>query len=325
MATIKDVAQLAGVSVSTVSKLLNGGNVLEENAKAIRKAIEELDYRVNPFARSLKTQKTRTIGVLIPEMTAPFFGNVIRSLDQVLREHGYHTLVSCYSSSYGLERENLHFLINNGIDGLIYAPENVTAEEFYDLIANTSIPMVQIDRRILGVNTDTVLVNNADAAYIAVTHLLNRGHQRIATITGPKGVYSAMERLVGYLRALSDHRIRYDDSLVISDQYKFVTGYKALDTLLQLPDPPTAIFATSYDLTIGLITALRERGLNISKDLEVIGFDCMEICTIMNPPLPVVYQPETDIGKTAAEFMIQRLDGYMGEPRVATLKCKFTL
>jgi DNA-binding LacI/PurR family transcriptional regulator len=104
-----------------------------------------------------------------------------------------------------------------------------------------------------------------------------------------------------------------------------VTGYKALDTLLQLPDPPTAIFATSYDLTIGLITALRERGLNISKDLEVIGFDCMEICTIMNPPLPVVYQPETDIGKTAAEFMIQRLDGYMGEPRVATLKCKFTL
>lgn len=325
MATIKDVAQLAGVSVSTVSKLLNGGNVLEENAKAIRKAIEELDYRVNPFARSLKTQKTRTIGVLIPEMTAPFFGNVIRSLDQVLREHGYHTLVSCYSSSYGLERENLHFLINNGIDGLIYAPENVTAEEFYDLIANTSIPMVQIDRRILGVNSDTVLVNNADAAYIAVTHLLNRGHRRIATITGPKGVYSAMERLVGYLRALSDHGILYDDNLVISDQYKFATGYKALDTLLQLPDPPTAIFTTSYDLTIGLVTALRERGMNISKDLEIIGFDCMEICTIMNPPLPVVYQPESEIGKVAADFMIQRLDGYIGAPRVTKLKCKFTI
>jgi LacI family transcriptional regulator len=325
MATIKDVARLAGVSVSTVSKLLNGGNVLEENAKAIRKAIEELDYQVNHFARSLKTHKTRIIGVLIPEMTAPFFGSVMQSLDRTLREHGYHTLISCYSSSYGLEREHLKVLVNIGIDGLIYAPENITSEEFYDLTANASVPMVQIDRRILGVNSDTVLVNNAEAAYIAVTKLLNRGHRRIAIITGPKGVYSAMERLVGYLRALSDHRIRYDDSLVISDQYKFVTGYKALDTLLQLPDPPTAIFATSYDLTIGLITALRERGLNISKDLEVIGFDCMEICTIMNPPLPVVYQPETDIGKTAAEFMIQRLDGYMGEPRVATLKCIFTL
>ena len=110
MATIKDVARLAGVSVSTISKYLNGGNVLEENAEAIRKAIAELDYRVNPFARSLKTQRSRSIGVLLPEMTPPFFGSVVMSLDRTLREHGYHTLISCYSSSYGLERENLQFM-----------------------------------------------------------------------------------------------------------------------------------------------------------------------------------------------------------------------
>lgn len=325
MATIKDVARLAGVSVSTISKYLNGGNVLDENAEAIRNAIEALDYRVNPFARSLKTQKSRAIGVLLPEMTPPFFGSVVQSLDRTLRERGYHTLISCYSSSYGLERENLQFLINNGIDGLIYAPENLTAEEFYDLTANCSIPTVQVDRMIQGVSSDTVLVDNADATYKAVSYLLSKGHRRVATITGPKGVYSAMERLVGYLRALSDRGILYDDNLVINGPYEFATGYRALDALLGLPDPPTAIFTTNYDFTIGLVTAARERGVNIPEDLDIFGFDCVEICTMINPPLPVVQQPEAEIGKIAAQYLIQRLEGYMGDPRVTKLKCKLNL
>ena len=325
MATIKDVARLAGVSVSTISKYLNGGNVLEENAEAIRQAITQLDYRVNPFARSLKTQRSKSIGVLLPEMTPPFFGSVVQSLDRTLREHGYHTLVSCYSSSYGLERENLQFLLGNGIDGLIYAPENITAEEFYDLTANSSIPTVQIDRMIQGVSSDTVLVDNADAAYNAVNYLMTKGHRRVATITGPKGVYSAMERLVGYLRALSDRGILYDDHLVISGPYEFGTGYLALEQLLKLPDPPTAIFTTNYDFTIGLVTAARERGIRIPEDLDIFGFDCVQICTMINPPLPVVQQPEAEIGKIAAEYLIQRLEGYSGEPRVTKLRCKLNL
>ena len=325
MATIKAVARLAGVSVSTISKYLNGGNVLEENAAAIRQAITQLDYRVNPFARSLKTQRSRAIGVLLPEMTPPFFGSVVQSLDRTLREHGYHTLVSCYSSSYGLERENLQFLLGNGIDGLIYAPENITAEEFYDLTANSSIPTVQIDRMIQGVSSDTVLVDNADAAYNAVNYLMTKGHRRVATITGPKGVYSAMERLVGYLRALSDRGILYDDHLVISGPYEFGTGYLALEQLLKLPDPPTAIFTTNYDFTIGLVTAARERGIRIPEDLDIFGFDCVQICTMINPPLPVVQQPEAEIGKIAAEYLIQRLEGYSGEPRVTKLRCKLNL
>ena len=322
MATIKDVARLAGVSVSTISKYLNGGNVLEENAEAIRKAIAELDYRVNPFARSLKTQRSRAIGILLPEMTSPFFGRVVTSLDRHLREHGYHTLLSCYSSSYGLERENLQFLINNGIDGLVYAPEDISAEEFYELTANCSIPTIQIDRMIQGVSSDTVLVDNADATYKAVCQLIQRGHRRIAAITGPKSVYSAKERLVGYLRALSDHNILYDDNLVISGPYDFGTGYRALDLLLNQPDPPTAVFTTNYDFTIGLVTAVRERGLNIPESLDIFGFDCVQICTMMRPPLPVIHQPEEEIGRTAAEYMIQRLEGYTGAPRITKLKCK---
>ena len=322
MATIKDVARLAGVSVSTISKYLNGGNVLEENAEAIRKAIAVLDYRVNPFARSLKTQRSKAIGVLLPEITAPFFGNVVASLDTTLREHGYHTLISCYSSSHGLERENLQFLLGNGIDGLIYVPEDISAEEFRELTNNCSIPMVQMDRMIQGVESDTVLVNNADSVYRAVNHLISKGHRRIAIVTGMKSVYSAKERLVGYLRALSDNGILYDDNLVISNRYDFATGYHACDHLMSLSDPPTAIVATNYDFTIGLVTAARERGYNIPDDIDIFGFDCVEICTMMNPPLPVVHQPEEEIGRTAAEYLIQRLDGYTGDPRITKLKCK---
>lgn len=324
MATIKDVARMAGVSMSTVSKYINGGNVRAENIDAIRNAIEALDYRVNPFARSLKTQRSRSIGILLPEITAPFFGSVVASLDRTFRESGYHTLISCYSSSHGLERDNLSYLISNGIDGLIYAPEDLTAEEYYELTANCSIPMVQMDRMIQGVESDTVLVDNAEAVYTAVSHLILQGHRRVAIITGPKSVYSAKERLVGYLRALSDHGILYDDNLVISDQYAFATGYKAIDTLMQLPDPPTAIFATNYDFTIGLITSVRERGISIPDQIDIFGFDCVEICTMMNPPLPVVHQPEEEIGRTAAAYLIDRLSGYSGEPRHTKLKCRIS-
>lgn len=322
MATIKDVARMAGVSISTVSKYLNGGNVRAENMDSIAKAIEVLDYRVNPFARSLKTQRSRSIGILLPEITAPFFGSVVAALDRTVREHGYHTLISCYSSSHGLERENLQFLINNGIDGLIYAPEDITAEEFYELTANCSIPMVQMDRMIQGVTSDTVLVNNADAVYEAVSRLIAQGHRRVAIVTGLKSVYSAKERLVGYLRALSDRGILYDDALVISGRYEFATGYRAFDKLMQLQDPPTAIVATNHDFTIGLATVARERGLRIPDDVAVFGFDCVDICTMMNPPLPVVHQPEEEIGRTAALFLIDRLNGYNGEPRHMRLKCR---
>lgn len=322
MATIKDVARLAGVSMSTVSKYINGGNVRRENIEPIRQAINELDYRVNPFARSLKSQRSRSIGILLPNMTAPFFGNVVTALDKALRFHGYHTIISCYGSNHGLERDNLKFLISNGVDGLVYIPEDLSADEFQELTENYSIPTVQIDRMIRGVDTDAVLVDNADAMYNAVSHLVRLGHKRIAMITGPKSVYTAKERQIGYLRALSDNGLIFDDELVISQHNEFGTGYHGFDVLSKLSTPPTAIITTNYDITLGLVTAIRERSLRIPEDIDVFGFDCVEICTMLNPPLPVIHQPEQDIGQTAAEYILQRLNGYNGKPRVTQLKCR---
>ena len=321
IATIKDVARMAGVSIATVSKYINGGNVREENLEAISKAIEELDYRVNPFARSLKTQRSRSIGILIPDVATPFFGTVLTSLDKVLREHGYHSLISCYSANHGLERDNLRFLISNGIDGLVYIPEDLMVDEFYELTANCNIPVVQIDRIIQGVASDAVLVNNTDAAYQAVSHLISKGHSRVAMITGPKSVLTAKERQIGYLKAISDHGMIYDDTLFISDQNEFATGYRGCEKLMEQENRPTAIFATNYNITMGCITAARERGLRIPEDVDVFGYDCVDICTMLKPPLPVIQQPEEEIGRTAAMFLIERLEGYDGEFRTVRLPC----
>lgn len=325
MATIKDVAKLAGVSIASVSKYLNGGNLRQSNIEAIRNAIDALDYRVNPCARGLKMQRSRSIGILLPDMSAPFYGNVVTALDKTLRSHGYHSLISCYGSNHGLERDNLKFLLSNGIDGLVYIPEDLSAEEFYELTENCNVPTVQVDRVIQGVETDAVVVDNADAMYSAVTHLIGKGHKRIAMIAGPKSVFTAKERQVGYLRALSDNGLLFDDELFISEQNEFATGYRGCEALLKLPVPPTAVITTNYDITMGLVTAIRERGLRIPEDLDVFGFDCVDICTMMKPPLPVIHQPEQEIGQTAATFLVERLSGYNQETRNVRLKCKVVI
>lgn len=322
MATIKDVARMANVSVSTVSKYINGGTVRGANAQAIADAIETLGFRVNPFARGLKAQRNRSIGVLLPDMSVPFFGNVLNAMERAFREHGYHMLISCYGSDHGRERDNLRFLLANGIDGLIYFPEDVTATEFYELSANFQTPVVQVDRFILGLSSDTVLVNNSDAAYAAVKTLINRGHRRIGLISGPKTVVTAKERQVGYLRALSDHGIPYDDTLMILGPNEFATGYLGCETLLSLQEPPTAIFTTNYNLTMGLVTAAREQGVKLPEDLDIFGFDCADICSMLKPPLPVVHQPEQEMGRLAAKYLIDRLEGFDGESRITELKCR---
>ena len=322
MATIKDVARMAGVSMSTVSKYMNGGTIRQENIGPIKEAIAALDYRVNPFARGLKAQRNRSVGILLPDLTTPFYGTILSAMDKTFREHGYHTIISCYDSNHGLERDNLRFLLTNGIDGLIYIPEDLTAEEFYEITNSFSIPVVQLDRMIQGVRSDAVLVDNSRAAYDAVMTLIRKGHSRVAMITGPKSVLTAKERQVGYLKALSDCGILYDDALFLSGQNDFATGYHGFQTLFKQSVQPTAVFTTNYNITMGFITAARERGIQIPEQMDIFGFDCVEICSMMKPPLPVVQQPEVDMGVTAATYLIERLNDMSLTPRITRLPCR---
>ena len=325
MTTIKDVARLAGVSPSTVSKYINGGHVRLENLEAIRQAIDKLDYRVNPFARNLKTRRSRSVGVLLPSISASFYGAVFVALDKVLRERGYHTMISCYSSNHGLERDYLNYLISAGVDGLIYMPEDLTADEFRELTAGRSLPVVQVDRMIPGVAADAVLTDNAEAVRSAMGRLIARGRRSIAIIAGPKAVLTAQERLAGYLRALDEHGILYDDALVVSGELCFATGYQGFLKLMGSDSPPSAVFSTNYDITLGVVTAARERGVQIPEDIDVWGYDCVNICRMMTPPLPVLHQPEQELGQKTAEYLIERLAGYSGPPRLTRLACELII
>lgn len=322
MATIKDVARMAGVAPSTISKYINGGKVRKENEAAIEKAIAALDYRANPFARSLKTGHNRSIGVLIPDMIASFYGNVVMNLSREVREKDYHCLISSFGANHGMERDNLKFLLSCGIDGLIYAPEDLSADEFNELTAHCGIPIVLIDRLIPGVEVDSVLVDNAEVIYEAVSRFLKKGHTRVAIITGPKSVYTAKERMVGYLRALSDADVLYNEELVISGRNEFATGYRGFEKLMKLADPPTALITTNEDITMGMLTALHEHSMQVSKDVDVFGFDRVDVCSMMKPPLPAVQQPEQAIGRIAARYLIERMEGFNGPPRTQRLKCK---
>lgn len=317
MATIKDVARMAGVSISTVSKYLNGGNVRPEYAEPVRKAIAELDYKANPYARNLRAAPSRSIGVLLPTLTVAFFGHIISALDRTLRAGGYHTVICCYETDHGLERDYLSFLLNNGIDGLVYMPDDLTAEEYLELTEKSSIPVVQVDRIIQGVQTDAVLSDNTDSSYAAVTHLIAKGHRRIALITGPSHIFTARERLVGYLKALSDQGIPYDDTLVFSGGFNFTNGYQSFQKLMALPDPPTAICCVNDDITVGAIAAGQEYRNRSKKPIDVFGYDCVDVCSLMSPAIPVVHQPEEDIGQLAGTYLMERLEGYGGPPRIS--------
>ena len=175
---------------------------------------------------------------------------------------------------------------------------------------------------IQGIDADAVLVDNSDIVYQAVNRLLKKGHTRIAIITGPKSVYTTKERMVGYLRALSDADILYDEKLIISQENDFATGFHGCEALLKQKQPPTAVFTTNYDITMGFITAAQERGLRIPEDIDVFGFDSVETCSLMHPPLPVVQQPDKHIGQTAAQYLLDRLDGYNGDARITRLNCR---
>lgn len=320
MATIKDVARMAGVSISTVSKYLNGGNVRPENQEPIRRAIAALDYRANPYARGLKAQRSGTIGILLPTLSAPFFGTILGTLDRSLRANGYHMVISCYGSLHGLERDYLRFLIGTGVDGLIYFPENLSKEEFLELTGPRAVPVIQVDRMIPGADADAILTDNTGAVYEAVRYLIGQGHRRVALITGSNAIFTARERLVGYLRALSDYEIPYDEALIRTGEMDVATGYQGLQTLLALPNPPTAIFCTNYDIALGAITAARDTGRHPPEDIAIFGYDCEKIFSMMTPSLPVVMQPEEEIGALAGQYLLERLSGFSGPPRCTRLK-----
>lgn len=323
--TIKDVARHAGLSIATISKYINGGNVLEANRILIDRAVADLDFKVNGMARGLKTNRTRTVGVLIPDLENIFCTSIVSNVENVLQEHGYSTLICDYRQDPEMERRKLDFLVDRQIDGLLMMPLIGCADALEQLHMRR-IPVVLIDRPVKGVSCDTVLVDNLNASYDAVEQLMMQGHRRIGIISGPEDIHTAEERFKGYLRVHEDYNIPVEDALIRNGEYRTEGGYHQAIALMDMKPAPTAIFVTNYEMTLGAMMAINERNLRMPEDLSFIGFDNQAMAQILKPPLSIVVQPIRLIGETAAHTLIKRMKGDLsGYPALFRMKTELLM
>ncbi len=307
-ATMKDVARKSGLSIATISKYINGGNVLEENRVVIDKAIKELGFEVNEIARGLKTNKTMTIGLLIPSLENIFFTSIVSNIESILIKNGYSTIICDYKEDKSLEKQKLDFLVKKMVDGIITMPMGCDLEVINSVI-NRNIPVVLIDRALKGVECDTVLVDNLNASYNAVEQLIILGHKRIGIICGPEDIYTAQERLKGYERVHEDYDMTIEIELIKKGDYQVESGYRLLLELIEMEEPPTAVLVTNYEMTLGAVMAINESDIKVPDDISIIGFDNLQLAKVVKPPLSIVIQPVKQIGEVAANMILRRLKG----------------
>lgn len=307
-ATYKDIQRETGLSLSTISKYFNGGSMREKNRKAIEEAIEKLDFRVNEFARGLKSHRSRTIGVLIPELSGTFHTTIIADVEEYLRAHGYGTIICDCHLDRDRERSALTFLLDKMVDGIITVPLDKHGEHLA-LARQREVPVVLIDRLVSDFKTDAVITDNESAGELAVTELAGAGHRRIAMLTGPSGIFTMNRRTAGFLQALERHGIAHRPEYIIANDMTVEGGYKGVRTLLKMKEPPTAIFCANYEITLGAVIALNEMGVRIPQQISLVGMDNMMLSQLVNPQLTLVMQPMQQIAQSAAQLMLDRLEG----------------
>jgi len=308
MATMADVAARAGVSVATVSRALSGDpkRVSAPVLQRIVDAAEELEYIPNNLARNMRSGSARILGLIISDIGNPFFTAVARGVEDVAQRHGYSLVLSNTDENPDREAASLGVMAAERAAGIIIATTNENGSALRRF-ADLGMAVVAIDRHIVDLPTDSVVVDNEGGAYEAVTHLVRLGHRRIAIIGGPSDADTARERSRGYERALREARIRVTPELVCAGDFRETAGLTMTRRLLDLPEPPTAIFAVNNLTTIGVLGALRERGLVVPRQLSVVGFDDIPTGELLEPPLTVVQQPTYRVGARAADLLIRRL------------------
>jgi LacI family transcriptional regulator len=306
-ATVRDVADLARVSTATVSRVLAGSEVVRDNLRdRVHEAVAHLGYIPNRVARNLRVRTTRTIGVVIPDIENPFFTSVIRGIEEALQEANYNLLLANYGESPKREHELLSTLRAEGVAGIIFTPSNAPEADYSELV-QAHTPLVAISRSAEKLNVDLVAVANSAGAIAATSHLLQLGHRRIALINGPLTITTARERQAGYEQAFIGVGIEVPTDLIRYGDFRYAGGYAATRALLDLSNPPTAIFAANNLMTLGGLQAIHERDLHIPNQIAVVGFDDLAWATSLQPPLTAVSQPALDVGVTAARLLLDRL------------------
>ena len=327
---IKDVAERAGVSTATVSHVLNETRyVREETRQRVLLAVQELNYHPSSIARGLATNSTQTIGLVVSDITNPFFTAMAKAIEDVVtNHHGYYTIFCNTDEDPEREEEYLRLLQARQIDGLIITPTGVHSERLIQ-INRLGIPILLLDRSAPEVDAPLLEVDNEDGAYQATCYLIELGHRRIAVLTGKNMISTLHKRLKGYKRALDEADIPFDETLIVRSDPKFYgitpqtdgtilyplvdeqiasSPCAALRDVLNSPDPPTAIFVTNNQMTLRALYALKEVGLRCPNDVSVISFDDHDWAPLFSPPLTVIRQPTHQLGQTAAQVLMQLIN-----------------
>ncbi len=307
---LNEVAKEAGVSIATVSRVINNNpNVNSETRIKVQQVIKTLKYKPNRVAKRLRTRSSSSnlIGVLIPDIQNPFYVEVLRGIEDVAYKNNYALIMCNFAQEEKKEKLYLDILRSESIDGLIAAPTSEYDQEVISLVKE-NLPIVCVDRGLKDVDVDVVLVENQSGAFSAVNHLAKSGYKRIAYISGLPKIPSSQQREKGYVEALKANNLKIDRSLIKYGDSRHESGVKLCEDLLNLANPPDAIFAGNNLITLGALETIHNKNLRIPADIAIIGFDDMYWSISLNPPLTAVRQPAYEIGKHAAEQLILRIN-----------------
>lgn len=309
---IKQLAEIIGVSSATISRVLNNsGYVSEEKRRLVLEGIKKYNYIPNDIARSLSTKKTRSIGVIIPDIENPFFSSIISGINLVARESNYNLYFICSYENIDIEHDILDYIQKLMLDGVIITPvkedDKITCEKLEQL-NKKGVSIVLIDRDVVSDVYDGIFVDNFQATYDAIKILVDAGHEKISIITGPLTSKPGKERLDGYKKALRDNNIEVREEYIIEGDFRTERAYKCTEYLLSLKESPTAIFTSNNFTTIGCLKYLKEKNLQLGRDISVIGFDDIELLNILDYRLSVVYRDFENIGEESMNLIIDKID-----------------
>ncbi len=306
---IKDVAKKAGVSVTTVSRVLNDGKYVRDELKEkVKKAIEELDYTPSYIARSLVLKKTNLLAVIVPNITSSINSIILSKIEETASKNNYNIIVCNMAENLDKQFKYLNIFKEMRVDGIIITNEKID-DETRKFLESINIPLVFASAKPSNQKHMAIIVNNLQASYDAVDYLTGLGHKKIAFIGGDqRDITSGKERYKGYQTALKDHDIPMSDEYVRFGDYSVNDGYRLMGEILKSKMHPTAVFAASDDMAVGAINCIIDNGLKVPDDISVIGFDGTAVVNIVRPKLTSMEQPIKEIGTMAVEMLLQKIN-----------------
>lgn len=319
MPTIRDVAERAGVSITTVSHVVNRTRKVEPaTASRVEAAIDELGYRPNAVARSMRRGITHTVGVVVPDIANPFFGDLARSVEDHMFEAGYSAIICNSDGDEDKEARYLEVLLSKQVDGLLLVAASQSSDRLTHLTGRGR-PTIVVDREIDDLPVSHVLVANRQGGYLAGRHLLELGHRDIGVIAGPGSLGTSARRLEGFRDALEDASVPLPPARIARGDFRAASGRAAVEAWLRDDQLPSAVFAENDLMAVGALSAAHAAGLDVPRDLSVVGFDGIAFGADVTPPLTTVSQSADDMAAAAVELLLERLRDGDAEPRAVEL------